>query len=187
MTDQPHSRRFDRAAPGLRGLLRAETADLHARLDAEAAFTDLRGYGRYLRGTRRFRHAVEQGLGGDEGWRPTRLADLAAADLADLGIAEEAPDLAPGRRPDASAAWGVFYVLEGSALGARFLLGRATALGLGPEHGARHLHAQTAERGRWARFVERLDTDPGIDPEAARAGARAAFELALAAYSIRTP
>lgn len=188
MNDMPPPLRSGRAGlSSLRARLRGETAGLHARLDALAEFSDLGSYRRYLRGTARFRRAVEAAFAGmpadADAWRAREIADLVAADLADLGMAGAAAPLAPPAVPGASEAYGMFYVVEGSALGAHVLSGRAAELGLGAGFGARHLAAQTGERGRWSRFVARLDTDPGIDPEAAGRGARAAFDLALAAYS----
>ena len=68
----------------------------------------------------------------------------------------------------------------------RFFLRDQTAavhgeLGLSADHGARHLAAQTADKGRWPAFLDRLET-PGLDREAAAAGANRTFAFALAAF-----
>ncbi len=81
-----------------------------------------------------------------------------------------------------AAAWGVRYVLEGSALGGRMLLREAAAIGLSAAHGARYLAGEGADAGRhWADFLAELDR--AADAQAASAivmGARSGFRALLA-------
>lgn len=115
----------------------------------------------------------------------SRLA-LAEQDLRDLGVALpaplEAPVFAAGVVPDAATALGWLYTVEGSNLGAAFLLKRAATLGLSGEHGARHLAPHPDGRAaHWRSFIEQFDelVLPPEDEARAAAGADAAFARAL--------
>lgn len=115
----------------------------------------------------------------------SRLA-LAEQDLKDLGVATpqplEAPLFAAGAPVDEATALGWLYTVEGSNLGAAFLLKRVAALGLDGGHGARHLAPHPDGRAQhWRNFVEQLDEVALAPASEARVdeGADAAFARAL--------
>lgn len=170
-------------APSLRQLLRDHTDHLHRELDTRVGmFGDVEDYRRYLRGTWRFRTGVEDSLPTHPDWSPLRFASTIGADLVDLGepaSARETPAWAPANRGEMLGAW---YVLEGSALGARMLVGAAQALGYSAAYGARHLHLQAEDRRRWPAFIALLDNAPTTDVPSALAGAAATFRLAITSY-----
>ncbi len=154
----------------IRSRLREATGSGHAALEAVMALSplNLECYGRALQ----VLHAVRAG------WEPflerffpalpcPHLARL-EADLAVL----QRPTLAAAPPPPANnqaEAWGVRYVLEGSALGGRMLLQQAAAIGLTATYGASYFAGEGAETGRhWTRFLAELDaaatetSTPGI-------------------------
>ncbi|MCX8998074.1 biliverdin-producing heme oxygenase [Rhizobiaceae bacterium BDR2-2] len=109
-----------------------------------------------------------------------RLA-MIEQDLADLGTERpEAgePVFARGSEPVLAEALGWLYVVEGSNLGAAFLLKDAAKLGLDETFGARHLAGAPEGRGlHWRTFTAALDAvdlDEAAE-ERAVAGAVAAF------------
>jgi heme oxygenase len=110
-----------------------------------------------------------------------RLA-LIEQDFADLGVAMPKADSAPifprGEKVALGEALGWLYVIEGSNLGAAFLLKYAAKLGLDENMGARHLAGAPEGRGlHWRTFTAALDSVELTDDEerAAIAGADAAF------------
>lgn len=115
----------------------------------------------------------------------SRLA-LAAQDLQDLGM-EVPSQLKPsefnlGDQVDTPTALGWLYTVEGSNLGAAFLLKRVASLGLSGDHGARHLAPHADGRAaHWRNFIEQLDEVKLAPEEEERveAGADAAFARAL--------
>lgn len=176
--------------PKFRFFLRDETQTAHAALDAMVGPLETIGeYVAFLDGLYRYRAGTEAALRsldwpeffGD--WRPLYIADLLAADLADLG--QPAARVAPASLSnDIASLLGVSYVLEGSALGARLISRRAASLGLTEHHGARHLAAQTAELANWRSLLELAEALPSESrPKAARA-ANDSFALASAAMRI---
>ncbi|WP_113092239.1 biliverdin-producing heme oxygenase [Agrobacterium sp. fls2-241-TYG-188a] len=103
-------------------------------------------------------------------------------DLADLDIAAPAGGEVRFRAEDTSfdlaEALGWLYVVEGSNLGAAFLLKDAAKLGLDDSFGARHLAGAPEGRGlHWRTFVAALDTIDLSEEEEGRAiaGAQDAF------------
>ncbi|QEU10730.1 biliverdin-producing heme oxygenase [Paracoccus yeei] len=170
---------------GLRHALMAATRDLHETLDTGiGGFRSAQDYARYVQGSLAFRQAIEQELarGDDAGWQVLPLAPSLRGDLTDLGLSEWPVPAAPALEGAAARA-GAYYVLEGSALGARLLKRRAGELGLDQGRGARHLAAQTRDAGRWSRFLAWLDGS-GAGAAEAGAAARSVFGLALAAYRL---
>lgn len=157
--------------------LRAATAKAHADLDALVGdFGTREAYGRYLTGLRAFRAPVEAALYGEPGFMPIAAAIL--EDMARLGVSPSQLAIFPA--PDRpSARLGVLYVLAGSALGARVLLGRAEALDLP----AAHLRAQTADRALWTSFCARLERADPYDPAEAAAAACQTFAFAHGAFA----
>lgn len=174
-----------------RHFLRNHTATSHASLDETVGALDsLASYRRYLRGLHAFRVPAErliaQGLSaapaGLRALRPTRIVPQMLADMDDLGVSSTAP-VALAAPSGPSALVGLVYVLEGSALGARLLKRQAAALGLGPDHGARHLSAQAESLDAWQGFLAALDTLGDYDEAEAVAAAEAAFAAARGAFA----
>ncbi len=170
----------------IRTRLREATAADHVALEAAMGLQPMTvtSYARALQ----VLHAVRAG------WEPVldrffpgqqrpHLARLAA----DLAVLQRAP-LAPAPPPQAdniAEAWGVRYVLEGSALGGRLLLQQAVTIGLSATHGASYFAGEGADTGRhWADFLAQLDAaasdaaTPGII-DGARAGFGALQRFAL--------
>lgn len=173
----------------LRHHLRQCTASAHEALDASVGSLDSTDhYARYLAGQFRFRGGMERLLAQVTfpawfgGWRPLPLMDALHADLAALGI--QAPDPADGvpghHLARASGVVGALYVLEGAALGARYLYRSVKDLGLTAETGARHLERQTGSES-WQRFQKLLGC-PDIDREEAVEAAVATFAYARGAF-----
>lgn len=111
-----------------------------------------------------------------------RRLDFIAQDLHDLGLGQpETPAArfqANDQDFDLPEALGWLYVVEGSNLGAAFLLKDAAKLGLDETFGARHLAGAPEGRGlHWRTFVAALDAVPLDQDEEDRAiaGAEAAF------------
>lgn len=167
-----------------RGILLTGTRDLHDELDRQTGkFSDGNGYAGFLSGSHAFRAALEEALLPADDWAVEPLSGLIAQDLADLGQPLP-PALAGPVLPSRAARAGALYVLEGSALGARLLARRAAALGFDGHHGARHLAAQTAERGRWSRFLEWLEGE-SLPRAQAVSSAREVFALALQVFGAK--
>jgi len=171
--------------------LRTATHPTHELLDqsimAARPFDGIENYGRFLR--------VQHGIHRDVAplYRMAALAELfpgldgrcrldaVAQDAADLDV--ELPAYAEPPATDAGRigipeALGWLYVVEGSNLGAAFLLKYAREMGLGESHGARHLAEPPEGRAAyWRLFKEALNAAPLDDAEEARAiaGAEAAF------------
>lgn len=151
-----------------RSRLKAATDPLHRRLDERVAgagfFASLDGYRVYLRRTFAARQALEAVLDRSAAtaiypdWPRRRLAGLLRRDLEDLG--DEAPlgVHSTEEHLGTGGVLGTLYVLEGSSVGARLLARDAAALGLAPEHGARHLHAQTADSKAFRTFLHILES-----------------------------
>ena len=157
--------------------LREQTSDAHHALDQAIGPLDARdAYLNYLRRIYAARAGVEAALDAAPrtGHTPEPLAALLTLDLADLGCEPPAVRAFSGQALSGSAALGVAYVLEGSALGARFLQPQAHALGFTPDFGARHLGAQTASPG-WKAFLRALETAPTFDADEAAGAATAVF------------
>lgn len=168
----------------LRHALRTHTKLLHDRLDATVGgLEDVASYARYLERTHVFRRAIERNRIAVNDWQVERLEPALARDLQDLGLgpAEDGRHglilVAPAQHLAAA------YVLEGSALGAHLLFGRAEAMGFGADNGARHLAQQTADRRRWPDFVALLDRCGTVNHDAVLAAASAVFAFALSIYA----
>lgn len=168
--------------------LKSATGESHDRLDSRIMaldpFSSRDRYVRFLRAQHGFHRALAP-LYADPVLRALipDLADrtrdaLIAADLADLGAADDdgaVPDLNP--MPVAEAL-GWLYVAEGSSLGAAFLLKAAAQIDLDAGFGARHLAGHADGRAaHWRRFTAVIDAEPmtAEDEAAMIAAARAAF------------
>jgi heme oxygenase len=170
--------------------LRAQTGSTHERLDqsimAAKPFAGIENYGRFLK--------VQHGIHFDveplyhSPFCADVLPDLRARgrigavvqDIADIGLAlPDVTDPPATESVDMPEALGWLYVIEGSNLGAAFLLKYAKKMGLSETYGARHLAEPLEGRAPyWRAFKEALN---GIDLSASdEARAIAAAEAAFA-------
>lgn len=170
----------------LRLHLRDHTRQAHEELDRTIGRLDsARAYQSFLRASYAHRQPVEHYLAGADWpasfgtWRPTALAPLITADLADIG--SRPPDIRPFHlSKDIASLVGVIYVLEGSALGAKLIRRMAGALGYDENHGARHLVRQ--ERlGSWRDLLAIMERLESIDMAMAVCAAETTFEQAATA------
>lgn len=148
---------------------------------------DRAAYGRYLAGQRQFRSGVEalEFCGHGLSWPMETLGEAIDADCRDLGLASAIPDDSFADPSDTSEALGMLYVVEGAALGARLLVGRADALGLTASFGARHLAIQARGVTRWRDFLDRLETAAPFDLDRAAGAAMRTFAFAATAFGSR--
>ncbi|WP_102225435.1 biliverdin-producing heme oxygenase [Acidimangrovimonas sediminis] len=177
------------ALPPRSARLREATHDRHALLDAAIMaarpFENTANYSRFLKVQNRFHHDVSP-LYADPDVAAV-IADLehlsrlgaVCDDMRDLGVADDSPHEAPAAQGLAlPEALGWLYVVEGSNLGAAFLLKAARGIGLSEDHGARHLAGAPEGRAEhWRTFKGALDAVPLSPTEEARAvdAAHAAF------------
>jgi heme oxygenase (biliverdin-IX-beta and delta-forming) len=174
----------------VRFALRDLTKGEHEKLDSIIGkFSDAGSYARYLQGMTAFRGAVEDRLAKVEypksfgSWRPGMILSELEQDLTDINLSPphsyaifEVPE-------DRGSLLGVLYVLEGSSLGARLLSRRAAAIGYSPNHGARHLAAQTSRPEAWKAFVALLNGMAPVDTDMAVEAARMTFRVAIDAFT----
>jgi heme oxygenase len=177
--------------------LRRATQPAHARLDTlidHAGFlTNRASYASYLKATWSARQPIERAL--DTGgaiavyaaWPERRICDALSRDLSD--VTHGPPNAGDGgdevRTPQSPGeVLGLLYVLEGSALGAQLLQGRAAAIGMTPHHGARHMAHQTSQPNAWSSFVKILDKADldGADDATCIAAAVATFGVFRRAF-----
>ncbi|MBF2717685.1 biliverdin-producing heme oxygenase [Agrobacterium vitis] len=173
--------------------LKAATYDAHERLDQfimkANPFADREHYGRFLAMQFHFHHDLDglffdpdlDLLLPDLGGR--RRIEMIGQDFADLGLelpsARHATRFRKGETVDLPEALGWLYVIEGSNLGAAFLLKYAAQLGLNENFGARHLAGATEGRGlHWRTFTAALDSIALTDEQERKAivEAETAFE-----------
>jgi heme oxygenase len=171
-----------------REYLKLSTRDLHGRLDAAAGVMRLEtypGYGDLLAAHAAALIPLEAALekGGIErllpNWVLRRRSAALTEDLADLGLSCEAM-AAPMFRSDAGLL-GAAYVLEGSRLDARAVLGRVS-----PESPTRYLRHGDGMKF-WPSFLGVLERSAEVRsaPHHAVAAARAAFSLFISATPVR--
>lgn len=172
--------------------LKAATREAHARLDSRIMqaqpFADLDRYGSFLSMQYMF-HRDLDALFFDQ-QLDIFLPDLAGRrrltmierDFADLGMSipvlEEKPYFSLGQEITLPQGLGWLYVIEGSNLGAAFLLKYAAKIGLNEDFGARHLAGAPEGRGlHWRTFTATFDSVNLTDEEEqiAVAGAEDAF------------
>lgn len=178
--------------------LKAATRDAHGGLDtfimAAKPFESRENFGKFVETQYLFHRDLDVFFANEtlDGLLPDlkgrrRLA-MIEQDLADLGLA--IPETGAARFTDETPfdlpqAMGWLYVVEGSNLGAAFLLKDAAKLGLTEEFGARHLAGAPEGRGlHWRTFTAALDDISLTVEEEERviAGAEAAFR-AVHAYA----
>lgn len=178
------------SSSSLRFFLRSATSSRHAALEEIVGPVEtLSAYRRYVAGMHRFRAPLELALA-DLGtlpapfadWRPLALHRLLAADAADLGLPLAAPDAPARLSNDTSALAGLFYVLEGSSLGAQLTHRSVSRFGMTDSHGARHLAHQAGSIENWRRYVALIESEPALDREATAAAADDAFLAVTEAF-----
>ncbi|WP_321499776.1 biliverdin-producing heme oxygenase [Breoghania sp.] len=194
------------AASGRTMRLREATRAAHERLDnaimAYDPFSDREAYADFVAMQFHLHQAAEPFFRNRE--LAALLPDLAQRsrldkvrlDLADLG--RGVPDAIPAPGCDVAVAnpvpqgLGWLYVVEGSNLGAAFLLKAATKLGLSDLFGARHLAGDPKGRGlHWRQFtagidaVDLTDGDETVMIESARGAFSFAQRLADGIFSAR--
>jgi heme oxygenase len=181
-TDRPS---VDSARPGLRDKLKRATAAAHRSLDAQFSTFDLtgiRGYRRFLEASAAALLPLEAALeeaGVTAVFRDWPERSRRAAIKADLerlsGAAHPLCDVEPLSR---NALLGVMYVLEGSRLGAKFLL-RAHGGGDPRIAEAASYLRHGADRPLWRTFLLRLESEPvtGDDEAEIIRGAHLAFAM----------
>lgn len=168
--------------PGLRQRLRDATATAHRTLDAQLASFDLgtlSGYRRFLQASAAallpLEAALEQaGIGTMfPDWLERARSTAIAADLKRLGsVVPQAVFVPPLTR---SGVLGTMYVLEGSRLGAKFLL-TTVADAADPRIGEATAYlAHGAGTRLWQSFLDKLAGEETCDEEDAIAAARSAF------------
>lgn len=159
--------------------LKAATTDLHDRLDTRIKALDPFAapdrYVRFLRVQQAFQDAIAS-LYADPALQAL-IPDLAdrdrsaaiAADLRDVALPPPVlPDADPVRG-DVPTALGWLYVVEGSSLGAAFLIKAAQRIGFDAAHGARHLAGHPDGRAaHWRRFTAAIDDAAMSDADEAR-------------------
>ena len=177
------------ALPSVLSALRAQTGQMHSRLEKRMPFfsarLDLSLYTRLIQAYYGFYQPLEAALLAGSTWLPACL-DLGERlkvptllrDLQALGI--EHPDELPvcTRLPvidGVASALGVLYVLEGATLGGQVLRREMHArLGLDEHNGAAFLDVYGRDTGRrWKAYLSLLDEQP-TDPQFLQAAALAA-------------
>jgi heme oxygenase len=171
---------------GLRHRLKEATAAAHQDLDAQFATFDLtacKGYRRFLEASAAALLPLEAALERAgvarlfPDWPERSRRDAITADLARLGgTVRPMEEVTPLSR---NAVFGTMYVLEGSRLGARYLLRRIAASDDPLLAEARAYLGHGAGRPLWPSFLARLEREPvtGDDEAEAIAGARQAFAM----------
>lgn len=182
------SRQVGRSFPGLRERLRDATATAHRELDAQLSAFDLTvfsGYRRFLQASAGALLPLEAALA-EAGvaeifpdWPERARSAAIAADLDRLGRdAHASVSVSPLTH---SGVLGTMYVLEGSRLGAKFLM-KAVADAADPRIGeATSYLGHGAGKRLWQSFLARLQSEEACDGDEAieaACAAFAAFELA---------
>jgi len=171
-----------RSFPGLRERLRDATAAAHRELDAQMSAFDLTvfsGYRRFLQASAGALLPLEAALvdAGVAGlfpdWPERSRSAAIAADLGRLGSAAQStvsvPPLTPG------GMLGTMYVLEGSRLGARFLLKEVAEAGDPRVAEATSYLRHGAGKRLWHSFLSKLESEEVCDEVEVIAAARVAF------------
>lgn len=173
----------------MHAVLREATASRHAAIDTLLALRLPFGaahYARILQGFGAFLSAWEPRMAQvlPAAWQPwfaaTARLHLVQRDLAAIGLLRLPPATGLPALDSPGAALGSLYVLEGSALGGRFIAAAAhRQLGHTPEHGAAYFHGcGSATAPRWREFLQRLATDLAAPHDRLHAvqGATATFD-----------
>lgn len=173
-----------------RFLLRQETADLHAELDAHLSrtdFDDRRSYGAFLHSQAAPLFALEKAIAGSSireditDWGGRSRSDAMRADLVALGLTPPSPAPVEPGLEDPDRLLGALYVLEGSRLGAAYLSRHARASRDPAVRGALRYLTHGEGRSLWPSFLRDLAEREaaGLDPARLVDGARKAFAMFL--------
>jgi heme oxygenase len=176
------STQVGRSFPGLRERLRDATANAHRELDAQLSSFDLTvlsGYRRFLQASAGALLPLEAALVQAgvakmfPDWRERARSAAIAADLAQLGSAAQSTVSVPPLTR--SGMLGTLYVLEGSRLGAKFLL-KAVADAGDPRIGEATAYlSHGAGKRLWQSFLAKLQNDEACDEGEVIESARLAF------------
>lgn len=179
---------MDHSLTSLHETLRTSTRALHERAEQAFARFDLTrrdGYGEFLQAQGAALIPLERALDAAGAarllpdWPARKRSPALEADLAALALRAAAPQ-PPPRFANDDEALGALYVLEGSKLGARYLLARVSANDFARSATAFLAHGEAPEqKGAWPAFLQTLAAIP-FDPSRAAAvltGATAAFHL----------
>jgi heme oxygenase len=171
-----------RSFPGLRERLRDATAAAHRELDAQMSAFDLAvlpGYRRFLEASAGALLPLEAALVDANvakmfpDWPERTRRDAITSDLARLGRDAHGTVSVPPLTP--SGMIGTMYVLEGSRLGAKFLL-KAVADAGDPRLGEATAYLRHGAGKRlWQGFLARLADEEDCDEDEAIEAARSAF------------
>ncbi len=188
------------APDSLRAFLRDGTSEQHRSLDdavnARGYLRTHGGYQNFLARSLAFQSAAEEVLQRLDvvslipDWPQRRRAPLLAADLATLSGPPPDPRLQSAARQllapcsRAAHAWGIAYVLEGSTLGAAFVLKEVAKIGVTATQGGSFLASGKSGPG-WPAFLAQLDTQVFTKAERADVldSARRAFAAAHACFA----
>lgn len=160
----------------MRDYLRAHTQPFHERAERAFARFDLTtssGYEGFLQAQAAAVIPIEDALESFGAarllpdWAERRRSGAVRSDLATLGAAHDPAPSYPAVANDAEA-WGALYVIEGSKIGARFLLGRIRSR-------ATQFLSHRGGPDSWRDFVARLNGLDSTQSDDARRGAVAAF------------
>lgn len=176
------STQVNRSLPGLRDRLRDATATAHRELDAQLSSFDLSvvaGYRRFLRASAGALLPLEAALETAgvarmfPDWPERSRSAAIAADLGRLGSAAQPPVLVPPLT--SGGLLGTMYVLEGSRLGAKFLL-KEVADAADPRIREATLYlSHGAGKRLWQSFLPKLHSEEVSDEDELIEAARAAF------------
>lgn len=173
-----------------RFLLRQETADLHAELDAHLSrvdFDDRRSYGVFLRSQAGPLLALEQAIATSSiprdisDWESRRRSAAMRADLAALALTPPPVGPVPSGFQDGDRLFGALYVLEGSRLGAVYLSRHARASRDPAVRAAVRYLTHGEDKSLWPSFLRHLARreQAGLDLAKLVEGAREAFGMFL--------
>jgi len=176
------STQVGRSFPGLRERLRDATAAAHRELDAQLSSFDLTvfsGYRRFLQASAGALLPLEATLVAAgvatmfPDWPERARSAAIAADLERLGSAAEPTVSVPPLTR--SGVLGTMYVLEGSRLGAKFLL-KAVADAADPRIGeATGYLSHGAGKRLWQSFLSKLQSEEACDEDEVIEAAHVAF------------
>ena len=174
----------------VRHLLRQRTGDLHVELDgilSHTDFDDRRSYASFLTRQAEPLFAIERSIDNSAfaidlpDWAERQRSDAMRRDLAILGVAPSPPDPSNPVLDVPDQLLGALYVLEGSRLGAKYLVRQARSSRDPAVREATAYLSHGEGKPFWPTFLTVLGEreNRGLDPELLIAGARSAFELFL--------
>lgn len=175
--------------PLLTSSLRSRTKSIHGQLDEHlmgmGLFSDKEKYKIFLTLQYHIHHDAEPLYSNVNlaaiipNLRQRNRFEKVKEDLQDLGAPIPTPIKAP-TFTNISSAIGALYVVEGSKLGAKYLLHYVEMMGLSDQYGARHLGADDEGRGAsWRSFQTAIDS-ANIDIPVAVHAAEKTFERVFA-------